>query len=597
VTRFEPYRHYGTEAQLRQSLILHGLVCATLFVSSTNFVHAQGATPRAFVLDQDAKSLTTVDVASGAVLQTATLQGSPGTLLRTADGKSLLVLDRGAGKDAGDAGFQAKSKSALTILDANTLAVRSRVELGWGLEPTAMLTGTSDRLSVICPGYVGKKPDETLPREIVTVDLTSGQVVGRIALPRPASAFFGTPDGRMAVILSARDKPKQTPPLPAELQFVDLAAGKSLATLKLEGDPKNPVLSPDGKFVYLLDRGNPSGNPDKNVNGRLFIFSTEGHKLETTTDVGSKPRGFVLDEGGQQLLLLSDSPPVKGVDREGELRIIRGANVQAPIKVPAMPEVIRAAADGKRIFVVSGDAISGFALPDFAPLTSTRRPSVINMESAISPDGRRAFVAFQQNLWTYDLESGKELEKVTTGRMSQRLLLATEAAVQTAASKSSGRREAEAKGKSQYFYTEYSLRDASETIAVAPDSKAAYVLNQQTGDVTIVDSSTGTTVDKIGAGGFAVHFLPGASTALVIDNSAVHAIDMTTNKKLDDLASGKFGAGDGFSRIEVSPDGKYAVVYGPQAVACVNGSSGKASGHVRPFTRVVDVEFDWGARR
>src|SRR5262245_6344657 len=149
-----------------QRLVVLGLVGAMSFVSTAHSLRAQGATPLAFVLDQDARSLTIVDVASGAALQTATLQGSPTALLRTDDGKSLLVLNRGAGKDAGDAGFQAKSKSAVTILDAKTLAVRSRVELGWGLELTAMLSRTGERLSVLCPGYVSRKPEETLPREL-----------------------------------------------------------------------------------------------------------------------------------------------------------------------------------------------------------------------------------------------------------------------------------------------------------------------------------------------------------------------------------------------------------------------------------------------
>jgi DNA-binding beta-propeller fold protein YncE len=141
------------------------------------------------------------------------------------------------------------------------------------------------------------------------------------------------------------------------------------------------------------------------------------------------------------------------------------------------------------------------------------------------------------------------------------------------------------------------LRDANDTIAVRPDGKAAYALNRQTGDVTIVDSDTGETLEKVGTDGFAVHFLPAASTALVVDHAAVHAIDLTTHKKLDDLASGSYGAGDGFSRVEISPDGKYAVIYGRQAVLCVSGSAGKAAGHLRPFKRVVDVEIDWRAQR
>ena len=210
-------------------------------------------------------------------------------------------------------------------------------------------------------------------------------------------------------------------------------------------------------------------------------------------------------------------------------------------------------------------------MPDFAPLTSTRRLSVINMEFAISPDGRRGFVVFLQNLWTYDLERGTELAKIITGRMSARLLSAAVAGVQTAASKSAARRDAERTGQSHYYYTEYTLRESNETIAVRPDSTAAYVLNRQTGDVTIVDAATGTTIEKVATDGFAVHFLPGVSTALVVDDSVVHAIDMNTNKKLDDLASVK--SGDGFSRVEVSPDGKHAVVYG-RRLSCA--SAGRA---------------------
>ena len=577
-------------------LVVLGLLCAMSLATAAESVRAQREAPLAYVLDKDARSVTTLEVTSGAVVRAATVQGSPTRLLRTGDGKRLLALDRGAGRDGG-AGHQATTRSAVTILDAATLAIQSRVELGWGLEPTTMLNGNGNRLSVVCPGYVGRKADETRPAEILTIDLTAGKVVGRVALPRPATAFFGTPDGRTAVILSARDQPKQTPPLPAELRFVDLTGATSPVTVSLDGDPRNPVLSPDGRFVYLLDRGNPSSNPAKNVNGHLLVVSVESRTLETTTDVGSKPRGFVLDESGRQLLLLSDTPPVRGArgDRAGELRIIRGATVLPPITVPTMPELIRATADGKRLFVVSGDAISGFAMPDFAPLTSTRRLSVINMEFAISPDGRRGFVVFLQNLWTYDLESGTELAKIITGRMSARLLSAAVAGVQTAASESAARRDAERTGQSHYYYTEYTLRESNETIAVRPDSTAAYVLNRQTGDVTIVDAATGTTIEKVATDGFAVHFLPGVSTALVVDDSVVHAIDMNTNKKLDDLASVK--SGDGFSRVEVSPDGKHAVVYGRQAVVCVSGSSGKAIGHQRAFGSVADVAFDWGARR
>lgn len=76
---------------------------------STAGAEAQGTGARAWVLDQAAQTLTTVDIATGKAGQTAKLEGSPGILLRTAGDERLLTLDRGQGKDAGEAGFQAKT--------------------------------------------------------------------------------------------------------------------------------------------------------------------------------------------------------------------------------------------------------------------------------------------------------------------------------------------------------------------------------------------------------------------------------------------------------------------------------------------------------
>lgn len=560
---------------------------------------AQGATPRIFVLDEEERSLTAVDMA-GSALKTATLQGSPKALVRTPDGRRLLVLDRGPGKDAGDAGYQAKGKSAVTIVDSATLEIQSRVEMGWGLELAPMLGPAGERLSVMCPGYVSRKPDESLPREIVTVDLASGQVVGRLALPRPVTAFFSTPDGKTAVILSARDKPKQTPPLPAELRFVDLAAPSLVETITLEGDPQKPVLSPDGKFVYLLDVGKPSGNVEKNVNGRLYIISVEARRLQTMTDVGSKPRGFVLDETGRQLLLLSDAPPKAGMrdrDRSGELRVIRGGEVLPVIKVGHNPGIIRAAPDGNRLFVVSEDGIAGLALPDLTPLATTPSSNAFMGLVVVTPDGRRGFSLLDEELKVYDLEAGKELAQIRTGRMGKRLLLATEAVVFTELSKRSGEQEAVRTGQSYYTYTEYSLKDTNPAIAARPDGKAVYALNRATMDVTIVDAENGTVVEKIGADGSQIRFLSGGAVALVVANSAIHQIDTASNKKLDDLAKGDFGKDQGFTVLELSPDGKYGVAYGPQVVLFIDNSSGKPVATLRKQKRLADVEFDWLVQR
>jgi YVTN family beta-propeller protein len=125
---------------------------------------------------------------------------------------------------------------------------------------------------------------------------------------------------------------------------------------------------------------------------------------------------------------------------------------------------------------------------------------------------------------------------------------------------------------------------------VRPDSQAVYVLNRQTSDVTVVDANTGRVLEKIATDGSAVYFLPAAGIAFVIDGSVVHAIDLATHKKLDDLAN---ASGYYFSQPDISGDGRSAVINGGAGVLLINGAAGRANGKVVPFKRVGDIDVDW----
>ena len=392
---------------------------------------AQGA--RAYVLDQEARTLTLLDLPGGQATRTATLEGSPARLLRTADGARVVVLDQGEGRDAGDAGFQAKTRAAATILDGGTLAVQGRVELGWGLGATPMLSTAGDRLSVVGRGFRGRTAAESLPGEVVTVDLVAAKLLSRIELPRKATAAIATPDGRTAVVLSAREEPRKAVVLPAELRFLDLTAGAIAATVPLDGDPGGPVLAPDGQFLYLLDRGKPNDNPDKNVNGRLHAVSMTTRTVAAVTEVGSKPRGLVLDERGRQLLVVSDGPPVKGPgnrDRPGELRAIRGAAPAAPIPVGTGPERLEVSADGGTLWVLGTYSAAKLTLPGLAPSPPVTFKTWGD-ELTVSPDGQRLYMLNGEYFYTYDLATGLKIADVRTGRMGMKTLLALESGLKT----------------------------------------------------------------------------------------------------------------------------------------------------------------------
>jgi DNA-binding beta-propeller fold protein YncE len=576
-----------------------GRLCARLIVAAALAAAPRSAVAqdgRIYVLDQEARSVTLLDLPGAQVVKTVAVEGSPSRLLRTADGARLIVLDQGEGRDAGDAGFQAKSRAAATIFDGRTLAVRGRVDLGWGLGATPMLSANGDRLSVVGLGYQGRTAAESLPREVITVDLAAGKVLSRIELPRKATAAIATPDGRTAVVLSAHETPRKAPALPAELRFLDLTAGTVAATVPLDGDPGAPVLAPDGQFVYLLDRGKPDNNPDKNVNGRLHAVSMTTRTVAAVTEVGSKPRGLVLDERGRQLLIVSDGPPFKGPgnrDRQGELRVVRGAAPAAPIPVGTGPERLETSPDGRTLWVLGTYSAAKLALPGLEPSPPVTFKTW-GEELTVSPDGGRLYMLNGEYLYTYDVATGQKIKDVRTGRMGMKTLLALEAGLKTETSRLEARNEARRQGRSYYAYTEYTLTEPRGTLAIPPDGRAIFALNSQTSDVTIVDGATGEIIRKVPAGGFAVHFMPAAGVALVPSASEVHAVSLATHQKLADVVTLSTAS---FAESALSPDARSAVVHGTGGIAIVDTLGGKPVGVTRTFQRVAAVAIDWGIKR
>lgn len=555
-------------------------------------LEAQGDGARAWVLDSVARTVTAMDVATGKVVQTAKVEGGPTRLLRSADGRRLLALDRGEGNSFGDEGFKARTKSAVTVLDGRTLAVLARVELGTGLDDNVMLSADGNRLSVVCPGYRSKKAEEARPRELVTVDLAAGKVMSRVELKRASPEFLASPDGATVVVLAKRETGKT--PMTAELAFIDAAAGTVAATVPLEGDPRGPVLSADGKTLYLLDKGKPSNNPDKNQNGRLHAVSMSTRTV-SVTDAGSKPRGLTLDEDRRQLLLVSDGTPVKGPankDRSGELRVIDDRGVGAPVAVVTEPERVVASVDGKTLYVVSPKGLTRLALPTLqaGPTIALGIGYAADTQTTVSADGRRAWVTWTEDLTTYDLEKGVRVASVSTGRAGKKLLLGLSAGLQTASSQLSAHSQAERDGQSYYTYTEYRVRDARNTVNVRPDGKEIYALNDVTSDVTIIDAESGAVIEKLAAGGFTVLFVPSISAAIIPSSSKVQLVELGSHVKQPDLVTDPEA---GFERAELSPDARLAVIHGPKGVVFINMSSGKPVATMVKGQGIADVAIGW----
>ena len=567
--------------------------------------------PRVFVLESEPPGLAAVALDTGESLGRLGLAGQPERMVLSPDNSRLVVLDRGPGKDT-RFGYHPTGKSWATVIDPASLQEVGRAELCWNVDvgwasgarvrDPGVFSVDGRRLTLPCTGYRSQKPEETLSRQLVNLDLGSGRVTGRIEFARAIDWLLALPGGDCAVVYSAREAPKNQPPLPAELRFVDLTTLEVQQTVTLEGDPGRPTLSAEGEYLYLLEYGKPDKKPEKNINGRVQVVSVARRAHEINLEAGSAPRGLVVDKEGLQVFLLSEGvPSVEKKDfRPGELRVIRGAAVAATIEVGEEPLFLRMPPDRESLYVVSEKTLTKVDLPALASLGSTAlKPAGISLltsgggkstvkELEFSADGRRGYVLYDASskLGVLDLGEGKLIAEITTGRGGVKFGKFLAAAAASAGSYSAGYAGASSYGGGFFMYNVYGVAPANTSLVLSTDEKFIYVLNTQSNDVTIVNTETREVMDKIGVGGAAnrLELLPsGSFVAVTTGADTLHLIDTKTNVKVSELP-------DGGNYLH-SPDKRYAAAIGKGVVYCLDGASLKTLGRAS-FKKPAHLLFE-----
>jgi YVTN family beta-propeller protein len=555
----------------------------------------------AYVLDPVGQTIAAVDIAGGKTIASTPVSGKdseslfhPGvdTLLLTPDKSRLVRLRTGASKMTFRYGFHPQEKSSATIIDAKTMQVAAEVDLGWGLT-NYYLTPDKKVLITIASGYQSQKPEETLPGEIILTNVSSGQTLGRLALPRPPSNCLISKDGATAVLLFAQQNQKGSPLKPAELQFVSIEKQAIAGSITLDGAPDMPLLSPDGKYVYLMEKGQPSNKPEKNVNGRIQVIAMKEMKVAAILDAGSDPKGVLADDAAGQTLILSSGQPVKGEkDVDGELRVLRGASISGLVKVGAAPRFIRFSPDRKRLYVLGWDDLTAI---DYASLHELGRIHLSGSASelAVSPDGNRGFVLFpgSSKMSILDLQALKEGASVTTGRGGIKFAknlgaIAATAASATAAYGQAYNMAATNGGYGFATYQIFTVAPANTSISVRPDGAFVYVLNSETNDVTIVDANTSSVVDKIAAGGQRLLPLTNGGVLAVVARNTLHLIDTSSQKALPEVHFDK-----NLEDISLSPDGRVALALVEGSLVLLDGTTGNLRGRIEGFKRPRIVVF------
>ena len=514
------------------------------------------------ILDRGARSVSRVDTATLEARASAVLPEAPTRVVLSPDGATTVVLCRGAGDDKYD-GFRAKTKSQAIVLDASTLKEKARIELGFGIGP-ALWDASGANLVVLAQGFPHSSPEKRQTATVVSID-RDGKA-RRVALGRAAADMAISPDASVAAVLTSHVDG------PAQLIFVDLAAGTAGEPVFLRGEPKELLLAPDGDTLYALSRGQPKGFG--NVPGSLAVFSfqkkqkTGELKLCAITAVG----GF--DKTGRLVLGGGKAGDVK----EPRLYVVKGTAVEYDVPGSNSPRVFRFSPDGRSAWAIGWESAQ-IEFGDFsAPPAVTIRKIPSSGALELTPDGRLALVPdFDgkgvSNVLIFEVASGKKLKSFDTASFGARLGAGLAAAGATLGSMEAGRRDAQASGRSTYTYSIYGPKTVvprGQPIVILPDGKVAYVYDPFGSTVLQVDLEKLEKGKRQNAGeGSRGLFLTGRGrTLLLATDKGLHVYDATV------FGEPTVTKTDGPADIAMGPGGE-ALLFAKGLVAVVDPATGR----------------------
>jgi len=561
-----------------------------------------GPGERAFLLDRGG-SIVALDTGSMTVLGSvsiAMMPLHPPSMIQIPHSKRLAIFDSGIAPSV---------KATMSVIDMDLMKVTSRLELGWGMILQVLVTDDGKRLAVALAGNNSQKPEEFQPAGVVLIDTETSRIAGGFPVKGPTNLLL-TSDKRTLIAFTYAYHFMDINRTP-EVQFADFDTAKVLGKLAPSKEVTSATLSADGRYLYLLDRGEPSEKADRNVNGSLVVVSVADRSEFPAIDVGSAPRGLIPDNARDRLLILSDAAPGKEHrDAPGTLRAFKGTKAVAVTPVAHSPESLAASPNGSVLYVAGSRGVS---VVDYSTLKITDEiPVKAGLDYfTITPDGKRATALFSgsDQLAVLDLEQKRLLATLAVGRRSQKFMKALAPAMLAAAqemenynSQFYAQQLANATGERQYYTVYHYVGTppavkSDVTFVLSSDGKYAYALNNQTLDVTIVDTQAATVVSKIGLprGWYSISPIPGVDAIGIRGPSRSSFIDTKANQKIDvDNKPKVLGMGIN-ATFQGSPSGARACVLNLSSIICYDASTMKEVGRQENFNNLCSMLFEMPA--
>lgn len=212
------------------------------------------------------------------------------------------ALSSGVALAAAPAGTRQKlyilssNSNDVTVVDVATNKILGSIEVGE--LPHGIATPESQH-----PLYVATEGDDGL----AVVDPVKDVLINKYnVFGRRPNEIETTLDGRFVYVPAMRD---------GTYEVFDTKREKIITRIRTNGTPHNTVISPDGKYMYLVphDRGTRSveqarkeGRPTS-LNRKIYIVDIARHGVIDTIPLGNAPRPTTISPDGKRLYVNTDN--------------------------------------------------------------------------------------------------------------------------------------------------------------------------------------------------------------------------------------------------------------------------------------------------
>jgi DNA-binding beta-propeller fold protein YncE len=294
---------------------------------------------------------------------------SPAGWILSPDERTLYVVD-----DAGAAG-------QLAIVDVQARRLLATVEIGPG-HPWLLIPET-DAAQL----YAFSGGDGSRKARITLIDRATHRVLDVIETAPLGRQLLLSPDARRAYVLhgDADGDRRRGEPL---LVVVDLSERTVVAAHKLPHAPQGMLLSPDRRWIWVIDRGTPAEDAARHAGGALLVFDALTGSPSATLPLGRDPGPVALDRERGRLYVASRAP---GKPHRGSIHGIAGREGFGKVDLDHRPERIFLAPGGARVLVLGEKSASVAEAGLGAPVRHF--PLKLSpFDAILSHDGRRAYV-------------------------------------------------------------------------------------------------------------------------------------------------------------------------------------------------------------